>query len=83
MGVTAHALYQALRISAPVIICIALVGLIVGAIQSLTQVREPGFSFASRMVALSLVLVVSGPWMLSTARQFTLEVWALIAAVAN
>jgi flagellar biosynthetic protein FliQ len=83
MGVTAQALYQALRLSAPVVVAAALIGLVIGALQVLTQVREPGFAFASRLVAISLVLVVAGPWMLATAEQFTLEVWALIAEVAS
>ena len=61
----------------------ALIGLVIGALQVLTQVREPGFAFASRLVAISLVLVVAGPWMLATAEQFTLEVWALITEVAS
>jgi len=83
MGVAAQALYQALRLSAPVVVAAALIGLVIGALQVLTQVREPGFAFASRLVAISLVLVVAGPWMLATAEQFTLEVWALIAEVAS
>ena len=83
MGVTAQALYQALRLSAPVVVAAALIGLVIGALQVLTQVREPGFAFASRLVAISLVLVVAGPWMLATAEQFTLEVWALITEVAS
>jgi len=83
LGVTAQALYQALCLSAPVIVAAALIGLFIGALQVLTQVREPGFAFASRLVAISLVLVVAGPWMLSTAQQFTLELWTLIVEVAS
>jgi flagellar biosynthetic protein FliQ len=55
-----------LMVSAPVLLTILAVGLVVSILQAATQINEPTLSFVPKVVATVAVLAVAGPWMLST-----------------
>jgi type III secretory pathway component EscS len=57
------ALFLALLVSLPVVVVAALVGLLVGAFQSATQVQDPSVSHLPKMVAGGVALAVAAPWM--------------------
>jgi flagellar biosynthetic protein FliQ len=60
-----RALEVTLLISAPPLLAALLTGLIVSIFQAATQINEMTLSFIPKLVAIFVVLVVSGPWMLS------------------
>ena len=55
-----------LMVSAPVLGVILIVGLLVSIFQAATQINEATLSFVPKMIAAVAVLMVAGPWMLST-----------------
>ena len=55
-----------LMVSAPLLIVVLLVGLIVSIFQAATQINESTLSFVPKIVAAVAVLVIAGPWMLAT-----------------
>ncbi len=59
-------LLQLLAVSAPVLLTVLVVGLVVSIFQAATQIHEATLSFVPKIVAVVLVLAVAGPWMLST-----------------
>jgi flagellar biosynthetic protein FliQ len=66
-----QALYIAMLIGAPLLLTALGVGLIIGMVQAATQINEQTLSFIPKLIAMALVLVVAGPWMLRTLVQFT------------
>jgi flagellar biosynthetic protein FliQ len=66
-----QALYIAMLLGAPLLLTALAVGLIIGMVQAATQINEMTLSFIPKVIAMSLVLVVAGPWMLRTLVQFT------------
>jgi flagellar biosynthetic protein FliQ len=60
-----RALEVTLLISAPPLLAALLTGLIVSIFQAATQINEMTLSFIPKLVAIFVVLVVFGPWMLS------------------
>jgi flagellar biosynthetic protein FliQ len=54
-----------LLISAPPLLAALLTGLVVSIFQAATQINEMTLSFIPKLVAIFVVLVVFGPWMLS------------------
>jgi flagellar biosynthetic protein FliQ len=60
-----RALEVTLLISAPPLLAALLMGLIVSIFQAATQINEMTLSFIPKLVAIFVVLVVFGPWMLS------------------
>ena len=59
-------LYLLLMVSAPVLLTILAVGLVVSIFQAATQLHEATLSFVPKLVAAVAVLAVAGPWMLAT-----------------
>lgn len=61
-----EALVLLLMVSAPVLIVVLVVGLVVSIFQAITQIHEATLSFVPKLVAAMLVLALAGPWMLTT-----------------
>ena len=59
-------LWILLMVSAPVLIVVLAVGLVVSIFQAATQINEATLSFVPKIVAAVVVLAVAGPWMLTT-----------------
>ena len=59
-------LYLLLLVSAPILISVLLIGLVVSIFQAATQIHEATLSFVPKMIAAVAVLSFAGPWMLST-----------------
>ena len=59
-------LMMLLMVSAPVLLTVLVVGLVVSIFQAATQINEATLSFVPKMIAAVAVLTIAGPWMLST-----------------
>ncbi len=59
-------LYLLLMVASPILLAVLLVGLVVSIFQAATQINEATLSFVPKIVAAVAVLVVAGPWMMST-----------------
>jgi flagellar biosynthetic protein FliQ len=51
-------------LAAPMLLTSLLVGLLVGVLQAATQINEMTLSFIPKLLGMSAVLVILGPWML-------------------
>ncbi len=51
-------------IAAPPLVAGLVVGVLIGLLQSVTQIQESTLAFVPKMVAMGTALVVSGPWCL-------------------
>ena len=59
-------LWMLLMVSAPVLLVVLAVGLVVSVFQAATQINEATLSFVPKVVGAVVVLAIAGPWMLST-----------------
>ena len=59
-------LWMLLLVSAPLLLVVLAVGLVVSVFQAATQINESTLSFVPKIIAAVVVLAVAGPWMLST-----------------
>ena len=59
-------LYLLLMVSAPILLTVLAVGLLVSIFQAATQMHESTLSFVPKILAAVAVLAVAGPWMLTT-----------------
>ena len=55
-----------LMVSAPMLLTILVVGLLISVFQAATQINESRLSFVPKIVAAVAVLAIAGPWMLTT-----------------
>jgi flagellar biosynthesis protein FliQ len=58
-------LWNAVVISAPVLLVTLVVGLLVSVLQVVTQVQEMSLTFIPKLIAAAAVLLLLGPWMLN------------------
>lgn len=72
------ALYMMMVLSAPVVVVSALVGILVGLFQAMTQIQDQAISFAVRIVAVGFTLFFSARWLGTEMEQFTISVFKLI-----
>ena len=62
-----------LIISAPILLTVLAVGLVVSVFQAATQISEATLSFVPKIVAAVAVLALLGPWMLTTLVEYLRE----------
>ena len=72
------ALWTATQIAAPILITAVAVGVLMGLLQSVTQIQEQTLAFVPKFAAVGVVVALSGGWMLRTMVDFTLELLARI-----
>lgn len=60
-----HALELTLLISAPLLLTALGVGLLVSVFQAATQINESTLSFIPKLIAILVMLVLAGPWMIT------------------
>lgn len=61
-----QALFVTVLVSAPLLLAVLVVGLVVSIFQAATQINETTLSFIPKLLAMFAVLVLVGPWMLTT-----------------
>ncbi|HEX5685323.1 MAG TPA: flagellar biosynthesis protein FliQ [Ideonella sp.] len=59
-------LMMLLTVSAPMLLVILIVGVLVSIFQAATQINEATLSFVPKLIAAVAVIAVAGPWMMST-----------------
>ena len=73
MEIGQHALYVAMLVAAPLLLTALAVGLLVGVIQAATQINEMTLSFIPKLIAMALVALIAGAWMLRLLVQYTTQ----------
>lgn len=71
MEIMTDALFTTFLLSAPVLVISVLVGLVIAVLQAATQVHEQTLTFVPKLIAIGLVLVLLGPWMIAQLNEFT------------
>lgn len=71
-----------LEVALPMLLVALAVGLVVSVFQAVTQIQEQTLSFIPKILALALVIVVAGPWMLDQMLTYTRELYTSIPTVA-
>ena len=64
----------------PFLIVVLAIGVVVGLLQSVTQLQEPTLTFVPKLVGAAIVIAVSGNWMLATLVSFGHELMASVPA---
>lgn len=78
-----RAMYVALLLTAPPLIVSLVVGLLVSFFQAATQINEATLSFIPKLVAVTVTLVIAGPWMLQIVLDYMREMLTSIPSLAG
>lgn len=69
-------LYVSIELSLPVLGAALVVGLIVGILQAITSIQEQTLAFVPKLLAIIMVFVIAGPWMLRLIMDYSAELFA-------
>lgn len=65
-----QALWMLITVSAPMLLAVLAVGLVVSIFQAATQINETTLSFVPKILAAVAVLAIAGPWMLTSLTEY-------------
>jgi flagellar biosynthetic protein FliQ len=78
ISLATQAMSLALKISIPLLGVGLIVGVLISIIQAVASIQEQTLSFIPKVLAMAVVLVVGGPWMLNQLLSYTTELWSSI-----
>ena len=64
------------KLAAPTLLTALLVGVLVGLVQSATQLQEATLSFVPKFAAVGVAILLTGNWMLAQMIDFTRDLWS-------
>jgi flagellar biosynthesis protein FliQ len=71
----------AAKLAAPILITALAVGFGISLFQSVTQIQEATLSFVPKAIAIAVVIVISGNWMLHELVSFTTDLYERIPTI--
>ena len=78
-----HAMEVLLMVSAPILLVVLIIGLVVSIFQAATQINESTLSFIPKLVGVFAALVIAGPWMLSVMVDYMHTVFTNLPGMAG
>ncbi len=72
------ALEAGLLVSAPMLGAALVTGLVISILQAATQINEMTLSFVPKLVAMFVMLLVAGPWMITTMTDYIRRLYEAI-----
>jgi flagellar biosynthetic protein FliQ len=76
-----QAMILAAKLCAPILLTALAVGFGISLFQSVTQIQEATLSFVPKAIAIAIVIVVCGNWMLHELVSFTTELYLRIPSI--
>jgi flagellar biosynthetic protein FliQ len=74
IDICAQGLLVCAKVAGPFLGMVLAIGVVVGVLQSVTQLQEPTLSFVPKLVGAGIIIVLAGNWMLSELLEFAREV---------
>ncbi|MCW2923623.1 MAG: export protein FliQ family 3 [Thermoleophilia bacterium] len=79
----AMALMKVLIWSAPAVLAGLLVGFMISLFQAVTQIQEQTLTFVPKIIAVFVVLLITGGWMIGEIQTFTQDTYNTIDRLVN
>jgi flagellar biosynthetic protein FliQ len=76
IDIARDAVYLVLKAAAPMLLASLVVGLIVSILQTVTSIQEQTLSFVPKLIAVLLMLILAGSWILASLRDYTVELYS-------
>ncbi|MCB0998710.1 MAG: flagellar biosynthetic protein FliQ [Ilumatobacteraceae bacterium] len=83
IDIGARALIVCMKVAGPFLAVVLSVGVVIGLLQSVTQLQEQTLTFVPKLIGAAAVIAVSGNWMLATMVEFGRELMDTVPALLN
>ncbi len=71
------------KVAAPILVTALAVGLLIGLLQSVTQIQEVTLTFVPKFVAVAVVILLAGNWMLGELVAFTQDMYRMVPELVS
>jgi flagellar biosynthetic protein FliQ len=78
-----HTLETALLLTAPILLTCMFVGLAVTLLQAVTSIRDMTLTIVPKLLAVGVVILTCGNWMLQVILKFTNEIFAHVQSIGH
>lgn len=75
VDITRQTLYIIIKTSAPLLLVSLVVGLIISVIQTITSIQEQTLTFVPKLIAIFIVIMLTGNWIMHTISEFMIELF--------
>jgi flagellar biosynthetic protein FliQ len=83
LDIGTRALIVCAKLAGPFLLVVLGIGIVVGLLQSVTQLQEPTLTFVPKLVGAAVVIAVAGNWMLASLVSFGQELVAGVPGFLN
>ena len=83
ISLATQAMNVAFKVAMPLLLAGLVVGLIVSVFQAVTQIQEQTLAFIPKIIAIAVVLVIGGPWMLGQIVSYTQNLYERIPSLVG
>lgn len=73
IDITRQTLWLIIKVSAPILLVSLVVGLVISILQTVTSIQEQTLTFVPKFLAIFLVIMLFGGWIMTEIRDFTVE----------
>ena len=78
IAIAKQTLFLALILTGPPVMAALLIGLVISIVQATTQIQEQTLTFVPKLVGVTAILALSGPWMLAQLIAFCASIYESI-----
>lgn len=78
-----QAISVAFKVAAPVLLTALAVGVVVSVLQAATQIQEMTLTFVPKVIAIAIVMLLTGPWMMRTMVAFARELFGMLPTLVK
>ena len=72
-----------MKVAAPALLATLVIGLLVSIFQAATQINEQNLVFIPKVIAMTVAIVVCGPWTLRIMINFTIDLFKQIPSITH
>ena len=83
LSVFKEALLIVLKVGGPILVVSIVIGLVISILQAATQVHEQTLTFVPKLLAIGLILLLAGGWMMDTVSDFAKMIFKLMTEVGG
>lgn len=81
MHLAVHAMIVGAKVAGPILLVSLVIGFAISLLQSVTQVQEMTLTFVPKVIAVAVVLLVAGNWMMGEMVSFTHQLFQDLPAI--
>ena len=76
-------MWTAITAGAPVLLTVAIIGLVLAILQAATQINDAAVPFTAKAIGVCIALVVSGAWMMGRMTDFAARAFTAIGSITG